>query len=358
MVPRLLRVTLALSSVAAVALGLGALAMAVSQSDVAYRDGFLDLSGLDAAGTKSVTIDALGGLRLLTNGTAVPATWTSKTDFTSPAASLGPVVGFTTLDAAGAPGSLQLLSAPAAFRRTQAGPVLSPAAPLSTDGFSVGGMCVQRVEGIYYMWYTGVPENEYAQRIYLATSTDCLTWTKEPTPVLGLGEAGAFDSRQLGKPSVIYDPANTEAPFRMWYAGEGDEGGSIGYATSLDGRVWVKTGEVFAPGKIGTADSYRVTHPCVLLDNGVYFMWYTADDSNNKRVAYATSTDGLAWQRGGVVFNVAGGNLRHRRLRPGRGPCGPGHAEHERRRLPHGLHGEQDRLRRRYPGQAHERHQQ
>ena len=91
------------------------------------------------------------------------------------------------------------------------------------DGFSVGGMSVQRISGDgdkYYMWYAGVPEDEFAQRIYLATSTDGTTWTKEPAPVLDLGAAGAFDSRQLTKPSVIYDPANTAAPFRMWYAAE------------------------------------------------------------------------------------------------------------------------------------------
>ena len=180
-------------------------------------------------------------------------------------------------------------------------------------------MCVQRISGDsdkYYMWYTGVPENEYAQRIYLATSSDGLNWTKEPAPVLDLGAPGSFDSRQLGKPTVVYDHSNIAAPFRMWYAGEGDTGGSIGYATSLNGRVWTKyiapgatePAPVFGPGKIGTADSYRVTHPCVLIDNGVYYMWYTADDSNNKRVAYATSTDGVIWQRGGVVFDVGTGN--------------------------------------------------
>ena len=62
------------------------------------------------------------------------------------------------------------------------------------------------------------------------------------------------------------------------------------------------------PGKPGMADSYRVMQPCVLFDNGVYFMWYTADDSENRRVAYATSSDGLTWKRGGVVFDVSGGN--------------------------------------------------
>jgi predicted GH43/DUF377 family glycosyl hydrolase len=294
----------------------GAVAHAVSQSDTAYYDGFQDLAGLDTARSQDVVLDALGGVRLRTKGTATPTVWTSQAQFTAVPPATGALTGLPTLDAAASPGSLRLLSSPLAFRRARPDFVLSPSPSPSVDGFGVGGMCVQRVADTYYMWYTGVPEDAFAQEIYLATSTDGLTWTKEPTPVLERGVPGSFDSRQLGKPSVVYDPANAEAPFRMWYAGEGDLGGSIGYATSFDGRAWTKyvpegatePAPVYTPGKVGMADSYRVTHPCVLIANGVHFMWYTADDSNNKRVAYATSTDGVAWNRGGIVFDIGTGN--------------------------------------------------
>lgn len=295
----------------AVALSVGIVAHAVTSSDVAYFDGFQDLSGLDAAKSSGVQLDALGGLRMTTVGAGVRATWTSTSDFTTPTTPLGPVVGLSTLDATAASGTLRLPAVPLALRRTAADPVLMPTDALSVDGFSVGGMSVQRISGDggrYYMWYAGVPEDEFAQRIYLATSTDGVAWTKEPQPVLDLGAPGSFDSRQLTKPSVVYDPTNAAAPFRMWYAAEDETEGGIGYATSVDGRTWTKVGEVLAPGKPGMADSHRVMEPCVLIDNGVYFMWYTADDSNNRRVAYATSTDGLVWTRGGVVFDVGTGN--------------------------------------------------
>ena len=222
------------------------------------------------------------------------------------------MVGLSTLDSATTPGALTLPRSPLALRRAGSGPVLSAVAALSPDGYGVGGMCVQRVDagdGVYYMWYTGVPENEFAQKIYLARSNDGVSWTKEPDPVLSLGATGSFDSRQLGKPSVIYDPTNLAAPFRMWYSAEGDFGGSIGYATSLDGRSWTKAGEVFGPGRLGMADSYSVSQPCIIIDNGIYRMWYTASDGNNRRIGYASSLDGLDWQRGGIVFDVTpGGN--------------------------------------------------
>ena len=31
-------------------------------------------------------------------------------------------------------------------------------------------------------------------------------------------------------------------------------------------------------------------------------MWYTGDDSSKKRIAYATSTDGVTWAKGGKVI--------------------------------------------------------
>ena len=31
-------------------------------------------------------------------------------------------------------------------------------------------------------------------------------------------------------------------------------------------------------------------------------MWYTGDDSNKKRIAYATSVDGVTWAKGGKVI--------------------------------------------------------
>jgi predicted GH43/DUF377 family glycosyl hydrolase len=286
------------------------LLLAFSQTDTSYYDGLQDLLGIDPVISQDVTLDALGGVRLKTNGIAVQAVWTDEADFTDPVDPLGQVVGLPTLDAASLPGSLNLLSSPLAFRRVQTDPVLEAPLPLSTDGYSVGGMCALRVDAVdaaYYMWYTGVPENGYVQRLYLATSDDGVVWTKEATPVIGTGDPGSFDSRQIGKPSVLYDPLNLEAPFRMWYSAEGDFGGSIGYATSLDGRTWTKVGEVFVPGLIGMADSFSISQPSVILDAGIYRMWYTASDSNNLRVAFATSLEGLTWQRGGVVIDAGSG---------------------------------------------------
>jgi predicted GH43/DUF377 family glycosyl hydrolase len=40
----------------------------------------------------------------------------------------------------------------------------------------------------------------------------------------------------------------------------------------------------------------------VLKDGSVWKMWYTGDDSSKKRIAYATSPDGVTWAKGGKVI--------------------------------------------------------
>ena len=285
-------------------------AFAVTQTDSLYSDGFTDLSGLDATQTGNTALFSPAGVQLLTLKVAGPSTtWNTMADFSAPAPPRGPVVGLSTLDAAAMPGSLTLPFTPLAFRRAQAEPVLSASAPVSGDGFSVAGPCVRRVGTTYYMWYTGVPEDRYAQRIFLATSTDGKTWTRAGDAVLDLGKAGTYDARQASRPWVVYDKANAVAPFRMWYSAEGASGSVIGYATSKDGMAWTKGGKVLAPGSAGAIDAGGVSQPSVLIENGIYKMWYTAAGGGTTRIAYATSKDGKSWSKVGASFPVGSGNV-------------------------------------------------
>ena len=234
-------------------------------------------------------------------------------------------------------------------------PVLEPVDALSVDGYSVGGMSVQRVSGDgdkYYMWYAGVPENEFAQRIYLATSTDGTTWTKEPAPVLDLGAAGSFDSRQLTKPSVIYDAANTAAPVPHVVRGRGRDRAAASAtrppSTAAPGR---SVGEV--PRRPASPAWPTATGSCSRASSST-----TACTSCGTRPTTPTTgawptrprPTASTWKRGGVVFDVGGRQLQPGRVRAGR----RAHGE----RLPHALHRQQDRRRRRHPEQAHQRRQQ
>ena len=124
-----MRLAAAVAAVVAVALLAGVTAGAVTRSDIAYFDGFQDLSGVDLAQSSGVTLDALGGLRMATNGTAVAATWNSTADFTAPTAPLGPIFGLSTLDGTTAAGTLRLPSVPFAFRPPPPSPSSRPSRP-------------------------------------------------------------------------------------------------------------------------------------------------------------------------------------------------------------------------------------
>ena len=255
--PRFTLILVAALSALSLALGAAPAQAGPAMTDTTYFDGFLDLIGIDPFKSIDVELDALGGVRMKGNGASEAKLWTTQPDFeatTSYKPTLfidNPMIPLATLDAATTSGSLVLPSTPYAFRRVSPDPVLLPAEAVSADGYGVAGMCVRRVDGplgTYYMWYTGVPENEHTARIYLATSPDGAEWTRrnfdpgQPTlqlPVLDVGVPGSFDSRQLGKPSVVYDAAATPK-FKMWYSAEGDLTGSIGYATSDDGVTWAK----------------------------------------------------------------------------------------------------------------------
>src|SRR5207247_1313931 len=101
-----------------------------------------------------------------------------------------------------------------------------------------------------------------------ATSSDGVHWTRTSDPVLPNGNSGTWDHNGILQPHVLFDGVT----FRMWYVGaDMTVKEHIGYATSTDGLVWVKSANpVLSPGASGTWDAAGVSAPRVILDGGVY----------------------------------------------------------------------------------------
>jgi predicted GH43/DUF377 family glycosyl hydrolase len=287
-------------------------AFACSRDDANYFETFVDTSCLQPPLTNT-TLDALGGLRLATNGTPLTTTWDTDTDFNTGVgyqSQLFPPVGVSTLHTSGtgAAAALTLPSTPLPLAQDAADPVLGPTASTVGDGDNVDDPTVVKVGTTYYMWYTGYPEDGSAPAIFLATSADGVNWVRgnSGNPVLQ-GTAGAFDADGVYGADVVYDPTDPIAPYKMWYSGRQGAFGGIGYASSLDGLTWTVYGgatplPVLNHGIAGSADSFSAADPSVLKGGSVWKMWYTGDDSNKKRIAYATSTDGMTWAKGGKVI--------------------------------------------------------
>lgn len=300
-------------AVALVALAVPGKALACSHDDTHYFESFVDATCLQAPLTNT-TLDAQGGLRLATNGVPSLTTWDTDTDFNNGITFQStpfPPVGVSTLltSGSGTAATLALPSTPLPLSPDAANPVLDPTASTVGDGDNVDDPAVIEVGTTFDMYYTGYPEDGSAPAIYLATSTDHgATWTRANggNPVLQ-GTAGAFDENGVFGADVVYDPSDPLAPYKMWYSGHQGVFGGIGYATSLDGVTWTQFGgttpqPVVGHGLAGSADSFSAADPSVLKDGSTWKMWYTGDDSNKKRIAYATSQDGMTWAKGGKVI--------------------------------------------------------
>ena len=109
-------------------------------------------------------------------------------------------------------------------------------------------------------------------------------------PVIQNGGTGEFDSANAYRGSVVKDGST----YKMWYSGSNSSYLSIGYATSVDGLNWEKQGRVLdvAPATF-YADS--LFSPTVIKDGSTYKMWFAGLSSSVWRIGYATSTDGIAW---------------------------------------------------------------
>jgi len=156
-------------------------------------------------------------------------------------------------------------------------PVLDIGPSGSWDDLSVWAPTVLFKDGMYKMWYCGGRNDQYI-RIGLATSLDGISWIRYgTTPVLDVSPSG-WDSFQVSCPSVLFDGSK----YCMWYSG--DNGYSIGLATSDDGISWTK----YSGNPVLTGGRY----PSVIFDGSIYKMWYEGYDYT---INYATSTDGIVW---------------------------------------------------------------
>ncbi|MFW6281770.1 MAG: glycosidase [bacterium] len=77
----------------------------------------------------------------------------------------------------------------------------------------------------------------------------------------------------------------------------------IGYAESSDGINFKRLEEpVLSPGMV-PEESQGVEDPRITKINNIYYMLYTAYDSENAQVALATSKDLKKWERKGIIIS-------------------------------------------------------
>jgi predicted GH43/DUF377 family glycosyl hydrolase len=127
------------------------------------------------------------------------------------------------------------------------------------------------------------------------------------SPVMELGELGAFDEHSVYPSSVIVDGESIKFYYAGWYrCSSVPFNCSIGVAESFDGG---DTFQRLGPGPIlgpTLLEPFVISGPKIRKFNGKYFLYYLAGTSwhkNNNReeiiykIRMATSKDGLTWEK-------------------------------------------------------------
>ncbi len=160
-----------------------------------------------------------------------------------------------------------------------------------------------RIEnGVYRMWYGGQGRDGH-DRIHYAESRDGTKW-KRRGAVLEDKEAN-----HVNDPSVV---KKGEAYFLYYTVAGSGVTDRIDVATSWDGIRWERMGVALRPGSAGEWDALLVGRPSVLVEDGVFKMWYdgrkdlptNAPDpdapksaTSRRSVGFATSRDGWTWEK-------------------------------------------------------------
>ncbi|MBR2021682.1 MAG: hypothetical protein IJ939_04525 [Clostridia bacterium] len=123
-------------------------------------------------------------------------------------------------------------------------------------------------------------------------SPDGLMW-EEPKITLSYDESTGWEDR-LNRNCVLFH----EGKYKMWYTGQARGYSFIGYAESEDGLHFERVCKepILIPEY--PYEKQSVMNPCVLIEDGLYRMWYAAGETYEPNVlCYAESTDGIVWTK-------------------------------------------------------------
>jgi predicted GH43/DUF377 family glycosyl hydrolase len=183
----------------------------------------------------------------------------------------------------------------------------------SGDPFDLGdwdGRSVRKVtvipEGTGYTMWFDAQDILFASGIGRAVSEDGLAWQKTPADPVLVGTPDGWDGMSPEHAPFVLKEGGT---YKMWYEGSGDFGTRhLGYATSTDGIQWNKYGDtpVLQAGP-ESYDQEAATHGTVLHEGGLYKLWYHAMGDEGPIIAYATSPNGLDWTKLGPSLTLEPG---------------------------------------------------
>ncbi len=208
-----------------------------------------------------------------------------------------------------------------------AAPVLSPGGPAEWDAGWVAPDTVSKSGSEWRMYYSGGRSFHdlfgAQRRIGLATSVDGVTWTKhddastgappfaQSDPVLDVGPPGSWDSHFTLLP-VVHE---TEHGFEMFYTGWNGGSGfvSIGYATSADGVAWNRV--CAEPAFSGDAAVPVLVSGSIAREGETYVLLYDVNQQTPAPTEIWRAVSATSFRAHGVGCPGAGGFVPQVHLR-------------------------------------------
>lgn len=128
----------------------------------------------------------------------------------------------------------------------------------------------------------------------VVSSPDGVSWS-EPVPCLGPEPSTGWED-DINRPAVL----RREDGYHLWYTGQTEKNSRLGYATSRDGIHWQRRSPrpVLVPDQ--PWEKVAIMCPHVLWDAGQrqFRMWYSGGEQYEPdAIGYATSSDGLSWTK-------------------------------------------------------------
>lgn len=152
-----------------------------------------------------------------------------------------------------------------------------------------------RVDGLYHEFDEGYYDGKW--QIFTRTSSDGIVFGPKIGPLFPAGEPGSYDEKGQADPTVLIE----DGLWRMWFDAMNGSlyWDQLGYATSEDGFHWINHGSMIPRGKEGEWDAKSIHHP-VVLKHDKYYLYYSGckdDVYNVKDIGLAISEDGLTWTK-------------------------------------------------------------
>lgn len=160
----------------------------------------------------------------------------------------------------------------------------------------------------YIIFYTGI-DSGGIKRIIRATSSDGISWSSHAVVVTNARDtSNGYDSLGSYRPSVILDGGI----YRMWYTGVSGAGiERILYAESSDGITWSFPAVAVDLFSEGIVDTHGCARPWVVKDVDVYYIYYFGYDSSVYHLVRASSPDGLNWASFRIAMPAFGIHSTH-----------------------------------------------